>query len=322
MSYADQVFKSMCRDIIDNGCDTKGELVRPVWPDTGEKAYTIKKFGVVNRYDLRKEFPALTLRKTAIKSAFDEILWIWQRQSNNINDLNSHIWDEWADENGSIGKAYGYQIGKQYMHHKFKVTEETKDRLINEIREFEVSGFRYRIDQVVDANDDRWAYIYLNQIDAVIYDLRHNPYSRRILTNIYDFQDLKDMNLYPCAYSMTFNVTKGEDDKLVLNAVLNQRSQDVLAANNWNVVQYSLLLMMVAQCCGMIAGELVHVIADCHIYDRHVPLIEELISREEHSAPKVWLDENIKNFYEFTRSSVHVEGYETGPQIDNIPIAV
>lgn len=322
MSYADQVFKSMCRDIIDNGCDTKGELVRPVWPDTGEKAYTIKKFGVVNRYDLRKEFPALTLRKTAIKSAFDEILWIWQKQSNNIKDLNSHIWDEWADENGSIGKAYGYQIGKQYMHHKFKVTEETKDRLINEIREFEGSGFRYRIDQVVDANDDRWAYIYLNQIDAVIYDLRHNPYSRRILTNIYNFQDLKDMNLYPCAYSMTFNVTKGEDDKLVLNAVLNQRSQDVLAANNWNVVQYSLLLMMVSQCCGMIAGELVHVIADCHIYDRHVPLIEELISREEHPAPKVWLDENIKNFYEFTRNSVHVEGYETGPQIDNIPIAV
>lgn len=322
MSYADQVFKSMCRDIIDNGCDTKGELVRPVWPDTGEKAYTIKKFGVVNRYDLRKEFPALTLRKTAIKSAFDEILWIWQKQSNNIKDLNSHIWDEWADENGSIGKAYGYQIGKKYMHHKFKVTEEIKDRLIDEIREFEGSGFRYRIDQAVDANDDRWAYIYLNQIDAVIYDLRHNPYSRRILTNIYDFQDLKDMNLYPCAYSMTFNVTKGEDDKLVLNAVLNQRSQDVLAANNWNVVQYSLLLMMVAQCCGMIAGELVHVIADCHIYDRHVPLIEELISREEHSAPKVWLDENIKNFYEFTRNSVHVEGYETGPQIENIPIAV
>ena len=322
MSYADKVFKSMCRDIIDNGCDTKGELVRPVWPDTGEKAYTIKKFGVVNRYDLRKEFPALTLRKTAIKSAFDEILWIWQKQSNNIKDLNSHIWDEWADENGSIGKAYGYQIGKKYMHHKFKVTEEIKDRLIDEIREFEGSGFRYRIDQAVDANDDRWAYIYLNQIDAVIYDLRHNPYSRRILTNIYDFQDLKDMNLYPCAYSMTFNVTKGEDDKLVLNAVLNQRSQDVLAANNWNVVQYSLLLMMVAQCCGMIAGELVHVIADCHIYDRHVPLIEELISREEHSAPKVWLDENIKNFYEFTRNSVHVEGYETGPQIENIPIAV
>ena len=322
MSYADQVFKSMCRDIIDNGCDTKGELVRPTWPDTGEKAYTIKKFGVVNRYDLRKEFPALTLRKTAIKSAFDEILWIWQKQSNNIKDLNSHIWDEWADKNGSIGKAYGYQIGKQYMHHKFKVTEDTKDRLINEIREFEESGFKYRIDEVIDTNGDHWAYVYLNQIDAVIYDLRHNPYSRRILTNIYDFQDLKDMNLYPCAYSMTFNTTKGDNGKLVLNAVLNQRSQDVLAANNWNVVQYSLLLMMVAQCCGMVAGELVHVIADCHIYDRHVPLIEELISRDEHPAPKVWLDENVKNFYEFTRNSVHVEDYETGPQITNIPIAV
>ena len=321
MSYADQVFKSMCRDIIDNGCDTRGELVRPVWPDTGEKAYTIKKFGVVNRYDLRKEFPALTLRKTAIKSAFDEILWIWQKQSNNIKDLNSHIWDEWADENGSIGKAYGYQIGKQYMHHKFKVTEETKDRLVSELREFEESGFKYRIDEVIKG-DERWAYVYLNQIDAVIYDLRHNPYSRRILTNIYDFQDLKDMNLYPCAYSMTFNVTKDEKDRMVLNAVLNQRSQDVLAANNWNVVQYSLLLMMIAQCCDMIAGELVHVIADCHIYDRHVPLIEELISREEHPAPKVTLNPTIKNFYGFNRASVYVEDYETGPQIENIPIAV
>ena len=321
MSYADQVFKSMCRDIIDNGCDTKGELVRPVWPDTGEKAYTIKKFGVVNRYDLRKEFPALTLRKTAIKSAFDEILWIWQKQSNNIKDLNSHIWDEWADENGSIGKAYGYQIGKQYMHHKFKITEETKDRLVSELREFEESGFKYRIDEVIKG-DERWAYVYLNQIDAVIYDLRHNPYSRRILTNIYDFQDLKDMNLYPCAYSMTFNVTKDEKDRMVLNAVLNQRSQDVLAANNWNVVQYSLLLMMIAQCCDMIAGELVHVIADCHIYDRHVPLIEELISREEHPAPKVTLNPTIKNFYGFNRASVYVEDYETGPQIENIPIAV
>lgn len=321
MSYADQVFKSMCRDIIDNGCDTKGELVRPVWPDTGEKAYTIKKFGVVNRYDLRKEFPALTLRKTAIKSAFDEILWIWQKQSNNIKDLNSHIWDEWADENGSIGKAYGYQIGKQYMHHKFKITEENKDRLVSELREFEESGFKYRIDEVIKG-DERWAYVYLNQIDAVIYDLRHNPYSRRILTNIYDFQDLKDMNLYPCAYSMTFNVTKDEKDRMVLNAVLNQRSQDVLAANNWNVVQYSLLLMMVAQCCDMIVGELVHVIADCHIYDRHVPLIEELISREEHPAPKVTLNPNIKNFYGFNRTSVYIEDYETGPQIENIPIAV
>lgn len=321
MSYADQVFKSMCRDIINNGCDTRGELVRPVWPDTGEKAYTIKRFGVVNRYDLHKEFPALTLRKTAIKSAFDEILWIWQKQSNNINELKSHIWDEWADEFGSIGKAYGYQIGKPYMHHKFKLTDDNGRRLSNEIIEFNASKFRYVL-QYENKDGEDWACVYLNQIDAVIYDLRHNPYSRRILTNIYDLQDLKDMNLYPCAYSMTFNVTKDENNRLVLNAILNQRSQDVLAANNWNVVQYSLLLMMVAQCCHMIPGELVHVISDCHIYDRHVPIIEELISREEHPAPKVWLDGDIKCFYDFTVDNLHVEGYETGPQIKDIPIAV
>ena len=321
MSYADKVFKEMCRDIIDNGCDTKGELVRPVWPDTGEKAYTIKKFGVVNRYDLRKEFPALTLRKTAIKSAFDEILWIWQKQSNNIKDLHSHIWDEWADKTGSIGKAYGYQIGKKYCHHKFDFNDTNYK---NKISELEAGGYHSSIDVAADEKTGKCTgYVYLSQIDGVIWDLRHNPYSRRILTNIYDFQDLKDMNLYPCAYSMTFNATKDKDsDKLVLNAILNQRSQDVLAANNWNVVQYSLLLMMVAQCCDMIPGELVHVIADCHIYDRHVPIIEELISREEHPAPKVWLDPEIKNFYNFTRDSVHVEDYVTGPQIKDIPIAV
>ena len=316
MSYADRVFKSMCRDILINGCDTKGELVRPTWPDTGEKAYTIKKFGVVNRYDLRKEFPALTLRRTAIKLAFDEILWIWQKQSNNIKDLNSHIWDEWADENGSIGKAYGYQIGEMYAHHKSKYSD---DQFNQEIKELDEGGYKYDY-LFVDSDDFQ---IYLTQIDAVIWDLRHNPYSRRILTSMYNFQDLNDMNLYPCAYSMTFNVTKDENsDKLVLNAVLNQRSNDVLMANNWNVVQYSLLLMMVAQCCDMIPGELVHVIADAHIYDRHVPMVEDLISREEHPAPKVWLNPEVKNFYDFTVDDLHVEDYITGPQIMDIPIAV
>ena len=316
MSYADRVFKSMCRDILINGCDTKGELVRPTWPDTGEKAYTIKKFGVVNRYDLRKEFPALTLRRTAIKLAFDEILWIWQKQSNNIKDLNSHIWDEWADENGSIGKAYGYQIGEMYAHHKSKYSD---DQFNQEIKELDEGGYKYDY-LFVDSDDFQ---IYLTQIDAVIWDLRHNPYSRRILTSMYNFQDLNDMNLYPCAYSMTFNVTKDKNsDKLVLNAVLNQRSNDVLMANNWNVVQYSLLLMMVAQCCDMIPGELVHVIADAHIYDRHVPMVEDLISREEHPAPKVWLNPEVKNFYDFTVDDLHVEDYITGPQIMDIPIAV
>ena len=282
MSYPDQVFIQMCRDIIDNGCDTKGELVRPHWPD-GTPAYTIKKFGVVNRYDLRKEFPALTLRKTYLKSAFDEILWIWQKKSNNIHDLHSHIWDEWADENGSIGKAYGYQMS---VKHQYREGE-------------------------------------MDQVDRVLYDLQHNPYSRRIMTNLYVHQDLHEMALYPCAYSMTFNVTKEPgSDRLTLNAVLNQRSQDVLAANNWNVCQYALLLMMFAQSCDMEAGELLHVIADAHIYDRHIPLIEELITRETFDAPRVYLNPDIKNFYAFTRDDLIVENYQAGPQIKDIPIAI
>ena len=283
MSYADQIFISMCRDIIENGTSTEGEKVRPKWEDDGSSAYTIKRFGVVNRYDLRKEFPALTLRKTALKSAFDEILWIWQKKSNNIHDLNSHIWDSWADEDGSIGKAYGYQMS---VKHQYK------------------EGM-------------------MDQVDRVLFDLKNNPYSRRIMTNIYVHQDLHEMNLYPCAYSMTFNVTKEPGcEKLVLNAVLNQRSQDVLAANNWNVCQYSLLLMMMAQCCDMIPGELLHVIADAHIYDRHIPLVKELISRTSFPAPKVWLNPDIKDFYAFTVEDLHVENYEAGPQIKNIPIAV
>lgn len=283
MSYADRIFISMCKDIIENGVSTEGEKVRPVWEDTGEPAYTIKRFGVVNRYDLRKEFPALTLRKTALKSAFDEILWIWQKKSNNIHDLNSHIWDSWADEDGSIGKAYGYQLG---VKHQYK------------------EGM-------------------MDQVDRVIFDLKKNPYSRRIMTNIYVHADLHEMNLYPCAYSVTFNVTqeKGKD-RLTLNMVLNQRSQDVLAANNWNVCQYALLLMMMAQVCGMEAGELLHVIADAHIYDRHIPMVKELISREPYPAPKVWLNPEIKDFYQFTVDDLHVENYVTGSQIKNIPIAV
>ena len=282
MSYADKVFIDMCTDILENGCDTQGEKVRPVWED-GTSAYTIKKFGVINRYDLTKEFPAITLRRTAIKSAFDEVLWIWQRKSNNIHDLGSHIWDEWADENGSIGKAYGYQMG---VKHQYK------------------EGM-------------------MDQVDRVLYDLKNNPYSRRIMTNIYNFADLHEMALYPCAYSMTFNVTqKPGNDKLTLNAILNQRSQDVLAANNWNVCQYSLLLMAIAQVCGMEAGELVHVIADAHIYDRHVPLIKELISRETYPAPTVKLNPEITDFYAFTKDDVIVENYRHGEQILNIPVAV
>ena len=282
MSYADKVFIDMCRDIIDNGTSTEGEKVRPVWED-GTPAYTIKKFGVVNRYDLSKEFPALTLRRTAIKSCVDELLWIWQKKSNNVHELRSHIWDSWADETGSIGKAYGYQMG---VKHQYK------------------EGM-------------------MDQVDRVIYDLKNNPYSRRIMTNIYVHQDLHEMNLYPCAYSMTFNVTKEKgSDVLTLNGILNQRSQDVLTANNWNVCQYAVLIYMLAQVCGMRAGEFVHVIADAHIYDRHIPMIEDLISREPLPAPKFWLNPEIKDFYDFTPDDVRLDDYETHPQIKNIPVAV
>ncbi len=282
MSYADKVFVDMCTDIIENGTSTEGEKVRPKWED-GTFAYTIKQFGVVSRYDLSREFPALTLRKTAIKSCTDEMLWIWQQKSNNIHDLHSHVWDEWADETGSIGKAYGYQMG---VKHQYK------------------EGM-------------------MDQVDRVIYDLKHNPYSRRIMTNLYVHQDLHEMHLYPCAYSMTFNVTKRKDcDRLVLNGILNQRSQDILAANNWNVCQYAVLLHMLAQVCDMQVGELVHVIADAHIYDRHIPLVKELIEREQHPAPKFWLNPDVKDFYQFTRNDVRLDDYVTGPQITNIPIAV
>ena len=282
MSYADKVFIDMCKDIIENGTSTEGEKVRPVWED-GTSAYTIKKFGVVNRYDLSKEFPALTLRRTAIKSCVDELLWIWQKKSNNVHELKSHIWDSWADESGSIGKAYGYQMG---VKHQYK------------------EGM-------------------MDQTDRVIYDLKNNPYSRRIMTNIYVHQDLHEMNLYPCAYSMTFNVTKEKDsDVLTLNGILNQRSQDVLTANNWNVCQYAVLIYMLAQVCGMKAGEFVHVMADAHIYDRHVPMIEELISREPLPAPTFWLNPEVKDFYDFTPDDVRLDHYETHPQIKNIPVAV
>jgi hypothetical protein len=282
MSRADGIFKTMCQNIIDHGTSTEGQKVRPHWED-GTPAYTIKQFGVCNRYDLRQEFPALTLRRTAIKSAVDEILWIYQKKSNNIHDLKSHIWDSWADETGSIGKAYGYQIA-QVSHYP---------------------------------EGD------MDQMDRVLFDLTHNPYSRRIITSMYTFSDLSEMHLYPCAYNVIYNVTKTPNEaKPTLNMLLVQRSQDILAANNWNVCQYAVLLMMVAQATNMIPGELVHMIADAHIYDRHIPVVKELISRKEYPAPQVRLNPAITNFYDFTPDDVIVENYEHGPQVTNIPIAI
>lgn len=276
MSKADKLFVNMCTEILENGFSSEGQIVRPKWED-GTPAHTIKTFGVVNRYDLQEEFPALTLRPTAIKSAVEEMLWIWQKKSNNVKDLSTRIWDSWADENGSIGKAYGYQLGVKY---KFPHGE-------------------------------------MDQVDNVIWQLKNTPYSRRIMTNIYNFNDLTEMGLEPCAYSMTFNVTGNK-----LNGILNQRSQDILAANNWNVVQYSVLIHMLAQVTGLVPGELVHVIADAHIYDRHVPIIEEMIKRPQYPAPKFTLNPNITDFYEFTKDDIRIEDYEKNPQIKNIPVAV
>ena len=275
MSKADEIFINMCKQVLESGYDTKGEKVRTKWPD-GTSAYTIKKFGIVNTYDLSEEFPAITLRKTYIKSAIDEILWIWQKKSNNIHDLKSHIWDQWADKDGSIGKAYGYQLG---VKHKYKEGE-------------------------------------MDQVDRVLYDLKNNPYSRRIMTNIYVHQDLHEMALYPCAYSVTFNVTGDR-----LNAILNQRSQDILAAGNWNVVQYAALVMMIAQVSGLKPGILMHVIADAHIYDRHISIVKDLITRPTYPAPKVTLNPLVKDFYEFTVDDFTIEDYQTGPQVKGIPIA-
>lgn len=276
MSYADQVFRANCLDILQNGVRDDDLTVRPHWED-GTPAHTIKKFGLVNRYDLQKEFPILTLRRTYLKSAVDELLWIWQKKSNNVHDLSSHIWDAWADETGSIGKAYGYQLG---VKHQYK------------------EGM-------------------FDQVDRVLYALRHDPASRRILTSLYNHHDLHEMALAPCAYSMTFNVSGN-----TLNAILNQRSQDMLTANNWNVVQYAVLVHMMAQVSGLEAGELVHVIADCHIYDRHVPLVEKMLENPSYPAPKFVMDKAVTDFYDFTVDSFRMEDYRFAPFDEKIPVAI
>ena len=276
MSYADKVYIETVKDILEHGFRDDECDVRPRWED-GTPAHTIKKFGVVNRYDLKKEFPVMTLRRTYYKSCIDELLWIWQKKSNRVSELGSHVWDQWAQEDGTIGKAYGYQLGVKYH--------------------FSDGDF--------------------DQVDRVLHDLKHNPAPRRILTSLYNFQDLNEMALYPCAYSMTFNVTGN-----TLNAILNQRSQDMLTANNWNVVQYAALVHMMARASGLEAGELVHVIADCHIYDRHIPLVEKMIEREPYEAPTLWIDPEVTDFYAFTKDSFRLDGYKFHDFPWPIPVAV
>ena len=277
MSRADEIFIQNCRDILTNGVWDTDQSVRPKWEDDGAPAHTIKKFGIVNRYNLQEEFPILTIRRTYWKTALKELLWIWQKKSNNVNELDAKIWDQWADETGSIGKAYGYQLG---VKHHYPEGD-------------------------------------MDQVDRVIFDLKNNPASRRIMTNIYNFADLSEMHLYPCAYPMTFNVSGN-----TLNAILNQRSQDMLAANNWNVVQYSILVHMMAQVAGLVPGELVHVIADAHIYDRHVPIVEEMLKSPQSAAPKFFMDPDVKNFYDFNLDHFRVEDYTPAPFTAKIPIAV
>ena len=276
MSRADEIFVQNMKDIMENGFSDKDLPVRPHWED-GTPAHTIKKFGIVNTYDLQEELPILTIRRTAFKSCLDELLWIWQKKSNNIHDLNSHIWDSWADENGSIGKAYGYQLGKKAIYPEGE----------------------------------------FDQVDRVLYDLKHNPQSRRIMTNIYNFEDLHEMNLYPCAYSMTFNVT-GD----TLNGILNQRSNDMLTANNWNVLQYALLIHMFAQVSGLKPGKLIHVIADAHIYDRHIDLVKEVIAKPQHKAPTLKINPNVKNFYDVKIEDFVLIDYEFEKLDKKIPVAI
>ena len=276
MSRADDIFAENMRDILENGVWDTGLSVRPHWDD-GTPAHTIKKFGIVNRYDLQKELPILTIRRTAFRSCIDELLWIWQKKSNNVHDLHSHIWDSWADETGSIGKAYGYQLAQKAIYKEGE----------------------------------------FDQVDRVLFDLKNNPASRRIMTNIYNFADLHEMHLYPCAYSMTFNVS-GD----TLKGILNQRSNDMLTANNWNVLQYAVLLMMFAQVSGLKAGELVHVIADAHIYDRHIPIVREILDKPRHPAPRLYIDPDVKDFYDFTLDSFRLENYEYEPLDKKIPVAI
>lgn len=333
MSKADKIFVGMCRDILENGTTNKGEDVRPVWTDTNEPAYTLGKLGVVNRYDLSKEFPATTLRRTAIKTCTEEMLWIWQRKSNNINDLNSTVWDEWADKSGSIGKAYGYQQAKMYGYPEVTVKgmvkafpgvtmlpyfSEKSDTKTLAIIGCSTNNSRLTGRIIGERNGEIW---HMTQIDKAIYDLVNTPFSRRIVVTMWNPEEQKDMHLAPCAYEVTFMVSEKDGEKY-LNAILNQRSNDLLAAGNWNVCQYAVLMHMIARHVGMKVGELVHVIANAHIYDRHIPIVKELIEREQYPAPKFWLNPEKTDFYSYTKDDVRLDDYTTGPQVKNIPIAV
>lgn len=337
MSYADEIFVKNMRQILETGHTTEKFHNRPKWED-GSEAWTIQTFGLCNMYDLRKEFPAITLRKTGLKSAMDEILWIYQRKSNNIRDLNSHIWDAWADKDGCIGSTYGYQVGQTHIHKIIKA----KDLYNADTEEMTAAAYTMKLHDYLskhaiarcqpsrDSDEDDGTikrfndlHIILDQMDGVLYDLKNDPMSRRIMISLWNVEDLVYMNLQPCCWSINFVVTdEGDPDgKLVLNMAMHQRSADMLTANNWNVTQYALLLMMVAQSVGMIPGKLMHTITNAHIYNKHIPMVKELIERPQYPAPKVTLDPSVTNFYDFTTDHLTIENYEAGPQI-KIPVAI
>ena len=284
MTQADENFIKTCEEIFKKGYSSEGTNVRTRWED-GTEANYYSIVGVQNKYDLEKEFPMITLRNNSktIKNAIDEILWIWQKKSNKISELNSHIWDKWAGEDGKIGKAYGYQLAKKY---EFKTKDGIKE---------------------------------MDQVDYVLYLLKNDPSSRRIMTNLFNHEELKDMNLEPCAYGTQWLVKEGK-----LHLILNQRSQDMLTANGWNVMQYATLQCMFAQVAGLKPGTLTHNIGDCHIYDRHVPLVKKLLeAKPVECKPKLVINNPTKDFYEFKVEDFEIKDYDYNKEvkIGKIPVA-
>lgn len=302
MTQYDEIFVKNLVDILSNGSEYES---RAIWSDDWTKAKCLKRFSIVNRYnsDFSNKPPIGTIRKFPIKNCIDELLWIWQKKSNNIKDLKSHIWDSWADPNGSIGAAYGFQVKSKLR--KVSHTDEVMGNTEG-VHHQEVTTY------------------FLDQTDFVIHELKYNPDSRRIITDLYSIDQNGLMGLDPCCYSCTWNVTY-KDGKPYLNLLLNQRSQDMIVANNWNVFQYWILQNMFANECGWLeVGELVHVIADAHIYDRHIPIAEHMIEiakdTENFSDPKVIIPN--KGFYEYTVDDFKLENYQYAENIKDIPVAV
>ena len=269
MSYADTLFKQEINEILTNGFNDKDYPVRPKWPD-GTPAHTIKTFCAVRRYDLSKEFPILTLRQQAFKGVVRELLWMWQKKSNVVDELgpSASIWRAWEWPDGTIGKTYGYQLGKK----------------------------------------SDYGYGEFDQVDNLLYLLKNKPMDRRMIVTMWCPQDLKEMALPPCVYESIWDVSNGK-----LNCTLIQRSGDVLAAassGGWDTMEYAILVHMIAQVCGYQVGELVHIVHNLHIYDRHVEAVKEVMQNPEYPAPTLWINPDVKDFYAFTEDDFKLIDYQ------------